>query len=69
MMQVVAAPAAFLVSNHENVERADGTRVKVEAKITAGEQLSLMWKNPEGPACCRSSFSVSLTTVDFDASD
>lgn len=44
VMQVLPLPAAFLVSHPDDVQREDGTKVKVDSKTTVQEPFRLMWK-------------------------
>ncbi|KAK3690306.1 major facilitator superfamily domain-containing protein [Podospora appendiculata] len=44
ILQAFALPLAFLLSPPEKTERADGSRIVVEAKTTTKEQLRLLWK-------------------------
>ncbi|GLB41725.1 putative ion channel regulatory protein UNC-93 [Lyophyllum shimeji] len=44
VLQVLAFPASFLISNPEQVQREDGTRVKVEQRTSTLEQVRILWK-------------------------
>ncbi|KAJ3571908.1 hypothetical protein NP233_g3432 [Leucocoprinus birnbaumii] len=44
ILQALAPPVAFLISNPENVQREDGTEVKVEIKTSTKEQLVILWR-------------------------
>lgn len=43
-LQATAAPLGFLLSKPEKTERADGSRIVVEAKTPAREQLQKLWE-------------------------
>ncbi|KAF8075059.1 major facilitator superfamily domain-containing protein [Lyophyllum atratum] len=45
VLQVLAVPAAFLISNPEQVEREDGTKVKVEPRTSTREQIRILGKS------------------------
>ncbi|RDB23856.1 hypothetical protein Hypma_009037 [Hypsizygus marmoreus] len=44
ILQVLAVPVAFLISNPEQVQREDGTKVKVDERTTNREQFRLLWR-------------------------
>jgi len=44
VLQVLAFPASFLISNPEQVQREDGTKVKVDARTSTREQFRVLWK-------------------------
>ncbi|KAG6865707.1 hypothetical protein C0991_012523 [Blastosporella zonata] len=43
VLQVLAVPAAFLISNPEQVQREDGTKVKVNVQTSTREQFRKLW--------------------------
>ncbi|KAF5373346.1 hypothetical protein D9615_007462 [Tricholomella constricta] len=44
ILQVLAFPASFLISNPEQVQREDGSKVKVDARTSTREQFSILWR-------------------------
>ncbi|KAG6910232.1 hypothetical protein DXG01_012367 [Tephrocybe rancida] len=45
ILQVLAVPTAFLISNPEQVQREDGTKVKVDERTTTREQFRKLWSS------------------------
>ncbi|KAG6817543.1 hypothetical protein H0H87_007511 [Tephrocybe sp. NHM501043] len=43
ILQVLAVPTAFLISNPEQVQREDGTKVKVNEQTSTREQYRKLW--------------------------
>lgn len=42
-------PAAFLVVEPGQIQREDGTKVKVDAKTTTTEQIRILWRTASSP--------------------